>query len=180
MASVSAIVAALLFLPSCFTNNPYRPDEARGNIYYDTFHEEPKHLDPAMAYSMDAYEFVNQIYEPVVQYHFLKRPYSLKTLMPLTAVAVPEPKLFDKDGNPVSDDAPADAVAKAVYEIKLKPGIRYQNHPCFLTRWHLAAGQSFPKKIEHPDELLAGEDAAELAQAARDPAGRPAAREQCR
>src|SRR5262245_11408757 len=93
-------------LLSC-TNNPYRPGEAGKNIYYDTFTSEPKHLDPARAYSEDEYEFMNQIYEPVVQYHFLKRPY---TLVPLTATATPEAKLYDKDGHLLSPDAPAENV----------------------------------------------------------------------
>lgn len=148
--------AALILLPSCFTNNPYRPADATRNIYYNTFRGEPRHLDPAMAYAGDSYEFMYQIYEPVVQYHFLKRPY---VLVPLTAEALPEPRFFDKDGRSLPDDASADVVAKAVYEIRLKPGIRYQNHPCFARaadgrhQWHLLSGQSIPR-IEHPDELF--------------------------
>ncbi|HEY3323728.1 MAG TPA: ABC transporter substrate-binding protein [Planctomycetota bacterium] len=149
-------LAGLLLLPSCFTNNPYREEESGRNVYYDTFHEEPRHLDPAMAYAEDAYVFMNQIYDTTVQYHFLKRPY---TLVPLAASVVPEAKLFDKDGKPLGDDAPTESVAKVVYEIHLKPGMKYANHPCFAKnadgsyRWHLPTGASFPKKIEHPDQL---------------------------
>jgi oligopeptide transport system substrate-binding protein len=141
-------------LPAC-TNNPYRPNEAGQNVYYDTFSEEPKHLDPARAYSSDEYEVMQQIYEPVVQYHYLQRPY---TLVPLTAVSVPEPRLYNANGQPLPADAPAEAVAKVVYEITLRPGIRYQNHPSFASRadgtyrWHLPPGASFPP-IAHPDDL---------------------------
>ena len=53
---LSLLVAAGAF-PAC-TNNPYRPSEAGQNIHYDTFHEEPKHLDPARAYASDEYEFM--------------------------------------------------------------------------------------------------------------------------
>lgn len=151
------VVCALpFFLLSCFTNNPYRPDEAGKNIYYDTFTSEPKHLDPARAYSEDEYEFMNQIYEPVVQYHFLKRPYEI---IPLTAASVPTAALYDKDGHLLPPDAPAQDVARAVYEITLHPGIRYENHPAFAQtaagayRWHLQAGEHFPT-ITHPNELL--------------------------
>jgi ABC-type transport system substrate-binding protein len=141
----------------CFscTNNPYRPDEAGRNIHYDTFSEEPKHLDPARSYSSDEYEFINQIYEPVVQYHYLLRPY---TLVPLTAVAVPEPQLYDKDNQRLPADAPAEEVTRAVYEITLQADIRYQNHPSFARhangtyRWHLPPEGSFPT-IAHPDDL---------------------------
>src|SRR3954466_7618739 len=41
----------LVVLLTACTNNPYRPDETGRNIYYDTFSGEPKHLDPARAYS---------------------------------------------------------------------------------------------------------------------------------
>lgn len=140
------LLAPFIFL-SCLTNNPYHPSEAGRNIYYDTFSEEPKYLDPARAYSSDAYEFLNQVYEPPLQYHFLKRPY---TLVPLTARALPEPKLYDKNGKSLPPDAPAEGVAKVVYEIHLRPGILYQDHPCFAKtpegqyRWHLKPGESFP------------------------------------
>jgi ABC-type transport system substrate-binding protein len=160
------VLALCFFLTGC-TNNPYRPSEAGRNIYYDTFSGEPKHLDPARAYSEDEYEIMNQIYEPVVQYHFLQRPYVLE---PLTATTVPEAKLYDKDGNLLSTDAPAEVITRVVYEITLRPDVRYQEHPAFAQtadeeyRWHLPVGVSFPK-IEHPDDLpekgsreLRGED----------------------
>jgi ABC-type transport system substrate-binding protein len=150
------MVCVLPFLLlSCFTNNPYRPEEAGKNIYYDTFTSEPKHLDPARAYSEDEYEFMNQIYEPVVQYHFLKRPYEI---IPLTAVSVPTSTLYDKDGRLLPPEAPAREVARAVYEITLRPGIRYENHPAFAQttagayRWLLQTGEHFPA-ISHPSDL---------------------------
>ena len=147
----------VLVVCACFscTNNPYRPNQAGRNIYYDTFSEEPKHLDPARSYSSDEYEFINQIYEPVVQYHYLLRPY---TLVPLTAVTVPEPQLYGKDDQLLPSDAPASQVTRVVYEITLQAGIRYQNHPSFARhangtyRWHLPPEGTFPS-IEHPDDL---------------------------
>jgi ABC-type transport system substrate-binding protein len=145
----------VIWLLAGCTNNPYRPDEAGQNIYYDTFHEEPKHLDPARSYSSDEYEFINQIYEPVVQYHYLQRPY---TLVPLTAAAMPEPQLYDRNSAWLPSDAPAADVARVVYEITLQPGIRYQDHASFARnpdgtyRWHLPLDGSLPR-LEHPDEL---------------------------
>jgi hypothetical protein len=149
------LVWLLVLLPACFTNNPYRSDEAGKNIYYDTFTGEPKHLDPARAYSEDEYEFMNPIYEPVVQYHFLKRPY---VLVPLTATVVPEAKLYNKEGRLLGPDTPAQEVARAVYDITLRTDVRYEDHPAFtqtangVYRWHLQAGEHFPK-IDHPNEL---------------------------
>lgn len=149
-----ALWLASLALTAC-TNNPYRPDEAGRNIYYDTFAEEPKHLDPARSYSSDEYEFINQIYEPVIQYHYLKRPY---VLTPLTATAVPTPRLYDADGRALPPDATAANVASVVYDITLQPGTRYQDHPAFARRsdgtyrWHLSADESLPD-IDHPNAL---------------------------
>src|SRR5215470_4303699 len=148
------VVWLCVLLPACSTNNPYRSEDAGKNIYYDTFTGEPKHLDPARAYSEDEYELMNPIYEPVVQYHFLKRPY---VLVPLTATVVPEAQLYDKEGRLLGADAPAQEVARAVYEITLRSDVRYESNPAFAQtangayRWHLQAGENFPK-IDHPND----------------------------
>jgi ABC-type transport system substrate-binding protein len=109
-------------------NNPYPGSDAHANVLYSAFSERPKHLDPARSYSANEIEFTGQIYEPPLQYHFLKRPY---TLIPLTAEAVPKPRYFDAAGKPLADDAPPAAIAESVYDIQIRPGIRYQPHPAF-------------------------------------------------
>ena len=53
------------------------------------FVDRPKHLDPVQSYTEDEARFTQQVYEPLLQYHYLKRPYEL---VPLTAVEVPRPK----------------------------------------------------------------------------------------
>ena len=109
-------------------NNPYPADEGNANILYTAFGERPKHLDPARSYSENEAEFTAQIYEPPLQYHFLKRPY---TLIPLTAQAVPIPIFYDAQDRVLPDDAPTERIARSVYQITIKPGIRYQPHPAF-------------------------------------------------
>ena len=109
-------------------NNPYPKSEQDQEIYYSTFSAEPKHFDPAISYSSDEYRFIRQIYEPPLQYHYLKRPYEL---IPLTAEAIPQPRYFDANGQELSSNAPSESVARAVYEIRIRPGIMYQQHPCF-------------------------------------------------
>ncbi|MGR8921474.1 MAG: ABC transporter substrate-binding protein, partial [Gammaproteobacteria bacterium] len=109
-------------------NSPYPGADSERAIYYDAFTERPKHLDPVSSYSENEARFNAQIYEPVVQYHFLKRPYEL---VPLTAAALPEPVYLDAGGNELPDDAPREAVAEAVYRITIQPGIRFQPHPAF-------------------------------------------------
>ncbi|MBM3213753.1 peptide ABC transporter substrate-binding protein [Candidatus Poribacteria bacterium] len=112
-------------------NNPYRAEDAESKVYYSTFEEPPKHLDPARSYSANEYAFIAQIYEPPFQYHYLKRPYEL---IPLTAESVPEPQYYDAQGTLLEGDPPAEKVARAVYEIRIQPGILYQPHPCFAKR----------------------------------------------
>jgi oligopeptide transport system substrate-binding protein len=143
------LIALVLFvLSGCSgpVNNPYPASESGKSIYYSAYSEPPKHLDPARSYSSNETPFTGQIYEPPLQYHYLKRPYQL---VPLTATAVPKPSYYDAAGHELPASAPASAIAESVYEIHLQPGIRYQPHPAFA---HDAAGK--PVYIPMPDDAL--------------------------
>lgn len=107
-------------------NDPYPSDEAGTNVLYSSFSERPKHLDPVQAYSADEYSFIGQIYEPPLQYHFLRRPY---VLIPLTAEVMPTIRYLDQNERELPADAPNDAIAFSVYEVTIKQGIQYQPHP---------------------------------------------------
>jgi ABC-type transport system substrate-binding protein len=109
-------------------NDPYPAADRGQNILYSAFTERPKHLDPVQSYSEDEIIFTAQIYEPPLQYHYLKRPY---TLTAATAEAVPKPRYIDAQGRPLPDNADAAKIAFTDYVITLKPGIRYQPHPAF-------------------------------------------------
>ncbi|MGD2074059.1 MAG: ABC transporter substrate-binding protein [Gammaproteobacteria bacterium] len=111
-------------------NSPYPPEQAGKNILYSSFSERPKHLDPAQSYSSNEVVFTAQIYEPPLQYHFLKRPYQLE---PLTVSRMPEPVYVDSAGERLPDDAPIEEIAFSVYDIAIRPGISYQPHPAFAT-----------------------------------------------
>jgi oligopeptide transport system substrate-binding protein len=118
-----------LFLAACQErpwNNPYPAREQGRNILYSAFSERPKHLDPAQSYSENEAVFISQIYEPPLQYHYFRRPY---TLIPATAQEVPRPRLLDRSGKELSERADAGQVAYSIYEIRIRPGIRYQPHP---------------------------------------------------
>jgi len=114
------LVFGSVLLSAC--NSPYPASEERANTLYTTFTGEPTHLDPARAYGSLMYQLLCQIVEPPFQYHFLKRPY---TLVPLTAASVPKPVTRKVSWQGETIDA-------TVYTIRIKPGIRYQNHPCFV------------------------------------------------
>ncbi len=103
-------------------NSPYPSSDEGTNTLYNTFIEEPKHLDPAQAYGAELAELMCQVIEPPFQYHLLKRPYELA---PLTAEAIPRPSQRAVSFQGKTIDA-------TVYAVRLKPGIRYQDHPCFV------------------------------------------------
>jgi ABC-type transport system substrate-binding protein len=126
-----------LLLAACNSeqNDPYPAAERGQNILYSAFAERPKHLDPVQSYTEDEMTFTAQIYEPPLQYHYLKRPY---TLVPSTADTVPAPRFYDAAGRELPADAPIGDIAHSVYEIRIRPGIRYQPHPAFALD---AAGQ---------------------------------------
>jgi ABC-type transport system substrate-binding protein len=168
----STAVLALVFpllLSACGEtwNNPYPAAESGANVMYTAFSERPKHLDPAQSYTEDEITFLAQIYEPPLQYHYLKRPYEL---VPATAQAVPQPRLFDAQGKPLPAHAPAGQVAESVYDIHIRPGIRYQPHPAFavdaqgrpryadLTPDQLRGINGIPDFAEHATRELTADD----------------------
>jgi oligopeptide transport system substrate-binding protein len=109
-------------------NNPYPVADRGKNIYYSSFAERPKHLDPVQSYSSNEITFTAQIYESPLQYHYLKRPY---TLIPSVADQVPQPHYLDAHGRRLAMNTAAANIAFTVYEIKVKRGVKYQPHPAF-------------------------------------------------
>ena len=121
------LILAASILSACdnaLLNSPYPAEAPKQSIFYSSFTERPKHLDPARSYSSNEWAFISQIYEPPLQYHFLKRPYVLE---PLTLKAMPIVTYLDDKGNQVS----AQQALYTEYELSLKPGIRFQPHPAF-------------------------------------------------
>ena len=107
-------------------NDPYPASERGKNILYSRVHGASEAPRPGAVLQRGRGYVHAQIYEPPLQYHYLKRPYEL---IPLTAESVPRPRYLDAEGNEVPAESPA--VAFSEYEIRIKPGIRYQPHPAF-------------------------------------------------
>lgn len=121
----------LVLLTACnqnIWNNPYPASDAGKNILYNVFTERPKHLDPVQSYSTNEIQFTAQIYQPPLQYHYLKRPF---TLITQTAKEMPRITYYDHNNNPLSDEVNEDTIAYTQYEVSIKPGIYYQPHPAF-------------------------------------------------
>ena len=107
-------------------NNPYTEDEGKQSVLYQSFSERPKHLDPATAYSENEYAFIAQIYEPLFQYHYLKRPYQLT---PLTATKLPDIIYLDKTGKFLPENAAEQEIAYTDYVLNIQSNIHFQPHP---------------------------------------------------
>jgi ABC-type transport system substrate-binding protein len=124
------LAAGVLLLGGCGEtwNDPYPRGDRGKNYLYEFFNSRPKHLDPAQSYVEDEAWFVSSTYESLYEYHYLKRPY---TLIPNLAQAMPTVSYLDAQGKVLPQDAAPERIAQSVYEIRLRPGIRYQPHPAF-------------------------------------------------
>jgi len=135
--SAPRIAAALLFvavawlLSACDSvqNNPHPAgSEASNTLFLPFTGRSPKYLDPASSYSNDESPYTYQVYEPPYGYHYLKRPYALTGR---AASEVAPPQYLDKAGKPLPQTAPGELVAQTVYEVHIRPGIRFAPHPAF-------------------------------------------------
>ncbi len=156
-----SLVLALAYWPAGCSdawNNPYSALEtAAANTLYTSFTERPKHLDPAQSYTSDEAEFTAQVYQPPFQYHYLKRPYEL---IPDAAVALPKPRYLDQAGRELPADAAVADIASTVYEIRIKPGIRFAPHPSFVAANRSLARAAIAGKYRLAD--FEGADSREL------------------
>jgi oligopeptide transport system substrate-binding protein len=107
--AIAALAAAL----AC-SNDPYPSEDARVAVRYSVLPGPPKTLDPAVSYSALDHQITANVYESLLEYDYLLRPY---TLIPGLARAVP-----------VRRDLPGGRVA---YRFDLRPGMLYQEDPCF-------------------------------------------------
>jgi len=125
---IAAALVAAVALAGCGSewNDPYPASDRGKNVLYSSFVDRPKTLDPARSYTSDEWGFIQQIYESPLQYHYLKRPYEL---IPQAALEMPKVRLLDAAGRELPANAAAADVAFSEYEIRIRPGTRYQPHP---------------------------------------------------
>ncbi|SHI23254.1 ABC-type transport system, substrate-binding protein [Pollutimonas bauzanensis] len=145
----AAPALAVALLAGCSpgpVNSPYAQGREGDNILYTAFAQRsPKYLDPAKSYSTDETPFTYSIYEPLYGYDYLARPYKL---VPKTAASIDNPVYYDQAGQRLPQDAPGEQVAVSVYDIRIKPGIKFQPHPALARGasggyryWPLAPGE---------------------------------------
>jgi oligopeptide transport system substrate-binding protein len=126
----SLISLILAFVTGCGEppwNKPYSRT-LEGQVTYQSMMSPapPKHLDPAVSYASDESLFTLQIYEPLMAYHYLKRPYEL---IPGALQAAPQVSYLDAEGHEV--DEASESVAFTLYTLKLRDDLHFQPHPAF-------------------------------------------------
>ena len=106
-------MVAAVMVAAC-GNDPYPGADAKQKVVYLAFSEAPKTLDPQVAYSTADHIVTGAVYDRLLEYHFLKRPYEL---VPGLARAVPTPQHRD-DGH-------------VVYRFELRDDLQFADDPCF-------------------------------------------------
>lgn len=126
---LKTLTFCLFLLSGCDSqlNNPYSDTDATQSVLYESFTERPKHLDPVAAYSSNEYAIISQVYEPPLQYHYLKRPYELT---PLSAAKMPTVQYLNANGE-VLNNPEDNEIAFTDYIIDIKQNVHFQPHPAF-------------------------------------------------
>lgn len=137
-------------------NAPRSLEDYGRNVIYSSFSgRSPKTLDPQVSYSSDESLYTYEVYEPLYQYHYLKRPYEI---IPRTAKTVAEPFYVDRDGRRLAQNASAADIAQSVYRIEIQKGILFAPHPAFAkdakgNSLYLALPAEQAGKLKTPLEL---------------------------
>ena len=108
-------------------NTPHDSEKVKKEVLFSSFSIPPKRLDPVVSYSSNEWAIMGQIYEPPLQYNYLKRPYALE---PLTLIKMPTIRYLDSKGDEVEEGDKN--LAFSEYTLTLRDDINYQNHPSFV------------------------------------------------
>lgn len=102
-----------LFALAC-SNNPYPGEDEGKKVLYLPFSTSPKTLDPAISYGTADTVVTNKVFDTLLEYHYLERPYRL---LPSMAKSIPEGETLE-DG-------------RVRYTFHLRPHIRFAPDECF-------------------------------------------------
>ena len=106
-------LCGLLLAAGC-TNDPYPAADRDKKILYSSFSEAPKTLDPAVAYTTAEHVVTANVYDTLLEYHYLRRPYEL---IPGLAEAVPKAQTLPN--------------GHQSYRFRLRGGVLFHADPCF-------------------------------------------------
>lgn len=115
MSRISVFIALAGFLAAVgCTNDPYPEAERDEKVLYSSYTEAPKTLDPAVSYSAEEHVITGNVYDTLLEYHYLERPYRL---IPGLAEGVPEALQMPAGGQ--------------AYRFKIRQGVLFHTDPCF-------------------------------------------------
>ena len=114
MTPLRPLCIILILASSACSNDPYPRSDANEKVLYSAFRDAPKTLDPVKAYTTNATAFNGNIYDSLLEYHYLERPYKL---IPSLATNVPRAESL--------------ADGRVAYEFELRPDLLFQNDVCF-------------------------------------------------
>lgn len=109
----TAFLVAAIAITGC-GNDPYPAEDALEKIFYQPFDDPPKTLDPQVAYSTVDHQVTGYVYDTLLGYHYLKRPFAL---VPGMAESIPSPETLP-DG-------------RVAYRFRLRPDLRFHEDPAF-------------------------------------------------
>ena len=129
IATIKIFLFLLMLLPlhADVWNNPHEEEKVNTETLFTSFSVPLKKLDPVHSYNAIEWAVIGQIYEPPLQYNYLKRPYELE---PLTLKKMPTIRYLDEHGKVVDENA--SDIVYSEYILELKEEIYYQNHPSFV------------------------------------------------
>ena len=124
LACLALFSTTVLGLP---LNSPYHTFEKNEKIGLQSISSIPPFLDPIKAYDSESIYLINQIYEPLYTFEFMKKPYRV---VPLIAASMPKIEFYNRHHQKIQNENRED-VYQTVYTIPIKHGIYYQPHPGF-------------------------------------------------
>ncbi|MDD1418888.1 ABC transporter substrate-binding protein [Dolichospermum sp. ST_sed1] len=104
-----SLITFLLF--GCTKTEELNPKQPDGNIYYTSRFSDPRYLDPQQQFDQASGDVVKTVYDSLLQYHYLKRPYELQ---PNLLAKMPE---VSADGTTLT--------------FELKKGVKFKDCECF-------------------------------------------------
>ena len=113
-ARLAAVACLLVCLGVACSNNPYPDSDDKERVLYLNYQEAPKTLDPAVAYSTVDHMIVGPVFDTLLQYHFLERPYRL-----IPGLLAEMPEVTPRDDG------------RVVFHLKLRDDLLFQDDPCF-------------------------------------------------
>jgi len=106
-------IAVAMGIAAC-GNDPYPGEDSDRKVLYLPFSEPPKTLDPQVAYSTSDHVVTGAVYDRLLEYHYLDRPYRL---IPALARAVPSLEARDN--------------GHVVYRFDLREDLLFADDACF-------------------------------------------------